>query len=89
MTNDERQSLLYATNPVAAKHHEWEINLNWGDLRVKPNGQISLISFNLDEGIPKKLSEIIDELLIQYAKCKINNLSLGQTLIERTLKQIE
>ena len=89
MTPTQRKSLLYATDPKSARHHEWEIRFNWGEMAVLPNGEISRIVLGSGKGIPAGLLDVIDALLIQYARCKINNFSLGQTLIERTLKQID
>ena len=89
MDQSQRQNLLNATNPKGARHHQWDIKFNWGTIHVMPNGDVSSIVIESDKSIPEKLSAIVDELLIQHAQCRINHFTLGKSLIEKVLNQLD
>lgn len=88
MNNQQRISLLSSTDPRGAMHHQWQIKFNWGELLVQPSGELDCLHFH-PKGVPEKLISVIDELLSQYARCKINSFELGQSLIKKALQQIE
>ena len=88
MKKSDRINLLTATDPRGAKHHQWQIKFNWGELVVRPDGSLGELAFDSSKGVPKELSYAIDELLIQYAKCKINSFELGCSLIKKSIQQI-
>ena len=89
MTKDQRRSLLSVTNPRAAKHHHWEIKLDWGKLNLTPDGSVYSIEIDNPSSYPLELAEYLDNQLIEHAKNRIKRFSEGKTLIENTLKQIE